>query len=224
MSRTLLLTGIVGSTAYGLARAGSDVDKIGIFATPPRELLGLAPPADSYVSNSPDIALHEALKFCRLALKCNPTATELLWLEPHGYETITRHGRNLIDIRTAFLSQNYVRNAYLGYATSQFHKLMLRGDGTFGPDLAKRTAKHARHMYRLLKQGLELWTDGHLTIRLDNPDEVHEFGERVANGDLHYADQLLRHFEILLDCRSTVLPDAPDRKAVESWLLEVRGV
>ncbi len=42
---TVLLAGIVGSTAYGLAGPDSDVDRLGVFAAPTLSLLGLDAPA-----------------------------------------------------------------------------------------------------------------------------------------------------------------------------------
>ncbi len=42
----VLLSGIVGSTAYGLAGPGSDVDRLGMFAAPTLDLLRLDPPRE----------------------------------------------------------------------------------------------------------------------------------------------------------------------------------
>lgn len=216
----MLLSGVVGSTAYGLAHEGSDIDRLALFAHPTRAFHGLRRPAESVVEKNPDLTMHEAAKFCRLALNGNPTVMELLWLEE--YETITPLGQELIDLRSSFLSASRVRNAYLGYATQQFRKLEARGDGTFGPDLAKRTAKHARHMYRLLMQGLCLWTRGELAIRLAHPDIVHSFGAQVALGDVGYAKAVLSEYEAEFDSVPSALPEQPDEKAVEAWLHRVR--
>ena len=220
--RHVLLSGIVGSTAYGLSHEGSDVDRLGVFAVPTEQLHGLHRVQDSVVTTGPDVTLHEAAKWCRLALACNPTVMELVWLPGELYEVTTPLGEQLIDIRSVFLSAPRIRNAYLGYATQQFKKLESRSDGTFGPDLARRTEKHARHMYRLLDQGLGLWTTGHLMIRLGDPDVVREFGSHVADGDVDYARRTLRDYEAAFDDTRTVLPDEPDEQAVEAWLLDVR--
>jgi predicted nucleotidyltransferase len=217
----ILLSGVVGSTAYGLARPGSDIDRLGVFAARTEAFLGLANPQESIVETNPDITMHEARKYCQLALKCNPTVMELLWLDE--YETTTPLGEALIGIREAFLSAAYVRNAYLGYATQQFKKLESRADGTFGPDLAKRTAKHARHMNRLLIQGLELWRTGRLSIRLQHPDIVMSFGSMVAMGNIAHAKELLGKYEYVFDNAPCVLPEKPDTEKVEDWLQTVRA-
>ncbi|MFJ3617356.1 DNA polymerase beta superfamily protein [Streptomyces iakyrus] len=218
----VLLSGIVGSTAYGLARPGSDIDRLGLFAAPTEELHGLRRPKESHVSTAPDRTLHEAAKWCRLALGGNPTAMELVWLPEGLYEVRTPLGDELIGIRTAFLSAKRVRDAYLGYATQQFRRLETRGDGSFSADPRGRTAKHARHLKRLCAQGLELYTTGRLTIRVEDPEEYHAFGERVA-ADPSEALPLLRHYEEAFDAGPTALPDEPDEAPVEAWLRRVRA-
>ncbi|RKN39155.1 DNA polymerase beta superfamily protein [Micromonospora endolithica] len=219
----LLLSGVVGSVAYGLAGPGSDVDRIGVFAAPTVAFHGLYPPKESVVTTDPDVTLHEARKWCRLALSGNPTATELAWLPDDCYETRTEHGDRLIAIRSAFLSAPRVRDAFLGYAGQQFRKLESRGDGTFSSDVRRRTGKHARHLARLLHQGRLLYATGVLEIRLADPEWFREFGERVAGGDLEAARNLLAEAEHDFARIRTPLPDRPDEDVVERWLLDVRA-
>ncbi|MEU8650698.1 DNA polymerase beta superfamily protein [Streptomyces sp. NPDC048737] len=219
--QNILLSGVVGSTAYGLAHAGSDVDRLGLFAAPTEELHGLHPPKESHVSTAPDRTLHEAAKWCRLALGGNPTVTELAWLPDELYEVRTPLGDELIGIRTTFLSARRVRDAYLGYATQQFRRLLGRGDGSFSADTRKRTAKHARHLKRLCGQGYELYTTGTLGIRVDDPESFHRFGEQVA-ADPDAALPLLRRYETAFDEARSVLPEQPDERAADAWLRKVR--
>ncbi|MGC5029067.1 nucleotidyltransferase domain-containing protein [Micromonospora sp. DT229] len=219
----LLLSGIVGSVAYGLAGPGSDVDRIGVFAAPTVAFHGLHPPKESVVTTDPDLTLHEARKWCRLALSGNPTASELVWLPDDCYETRTEFGELLIGIRSAFLSAPRVREAYLGYAAQQFRKLESRGDGTFSSDTRRRTAKHARHLARLVHQGRLLYATGVLEIRLADPGWFRDFGDRVAGGALEEARALLAEAESDFDRIRTPLPDRPDEETVERWLLDVRA-
>ena len=79
---TVLLSGVVGSTAYGLDTPDSDTDRLGIFAAPTVAFHGLHKPQESHVTTSPDATFHEAAKWVRLALGGNPTVTELVWLTP----------------------------------------------------------------------------------------------------------------------------------------------
>ena len=222
----IILSGIVGSTAYGLATADSDVDRLGVHAAPTIAFHGLNPPvgrAATTVTTKPDVTFHEAGKYASLALGVNPTVTELLWLPDDLYEVRTDLGERLIGIRDAFLSARRVRNAYLGYATSQFRRLEARGDGSFSADTRKRTAKHARHLRRLLHQGLQLYRTGRLGVRLPDPERFREFGDRVAAGDLEEARRVLAQAEADFAATRTPLPDEPDRDRVEQWLYEVRA-
>lgn len=215
----ILLAGVVGSTAYGLAGPDSDVDRLGIFTWHTARFMGLSAPNDSIVTTKPDVTYHEAAKACRLMLSCNPTVTELLWLE--DYE-IKAHqlGDELIALRSAFLSAKRVRDAYLGYATQQFRKLL--SHGRFGSDIPdRRTSKHARHLKRLVDQGFELYTTGRLTIRLENPQAYFDFGEQVA-ADPQSAVPFMATAEDRFNTARTVLPDNPQSGAVEAWVRSVR--
>src|SRR6188768_2027896 len=122
---TLLLEGIVGSTAYGLAHAESDIDKKGIFAFDTNDLFGLnyRTLMDVSSSNDPDRTIYEAAKWCNLALKCNPNILELAYLPADLYTVRTGLGDALIEIRDSFLSAPAVRAAYINYARSQLHKI-----------------------------------------------------------------------------------------------------
>jgi hypothetical protein len=220
----VLLSGIVGSTAYGLATQDSDIDRLGVFASPTEKLLGLHPVQQSIVSTKPDATFHEAGKFAALALKVNPTITELMWLPGDLYDAQTPLGTALIGIRSAFLSRTAVRNAYLGYITQQFRRLENRGDGSFSADTRKRTEKHARHLYRLHAQAIMLWQTGRLTVRLPHGDAVlcRVFGENVARGDLDAGRRVIAWAEHVLDTSQTPLPERPDEATVEAWLQDVR--
>lgn len=219
----LLLAGVVGSVAYGLAGPGSDTDRLGVFAAPTVAFHGLHPPRESIVTTAPDSTLHEAAKWCRLALSGNPTASELAWLPEELYETRTALGDELIRIRSAFLSAPRVRDAYLGYAGQQFRKIAARLADPSSAEAARRTAKHARHLARLVHQGRTLYTTGRLPIRLDDPASFLAFGERVAGGDLTEAQALLAGAEQDFDRLPTPLPQRPDEPTVERWLLAVRA-
>jgi uncharacterized protein len=217
----ILLSGIVGSTAYGLAHEGSDVDRLGMFAAPTEELHGLHTPKESHVSTAPDRTLHEAAKWCRLALGGNPTVMELVWLPDELYEVRTPLGDELIGLRATLLGAQRVRDAYLGYATQQFRKLQSRSQDSPAAGGRRRSAKHARHLKRLCAQGHELYATGQLTIRVEDPESYHRFGEEVA-ADPDAALPLLRRFEEAFAKTRSVLPDQPDERAADAWLRRVR--
>ncbi|WP_309230260.1 DNA polymerase beta superfamily protein [Nocardia sp. SYP-A9097] len=207
----LLLEGVVGSTAYGLATDSSDLDYTGIYVQPTADLLGLHPPQrerGTIISRTVgvDSCCHEIGKAMALMLSCNPTASEILWLEEWTHAT--DEGLDLIGLRECFLSARRVRNSYFGYATSQFSRLIERG--RFAGSLETRREKHARHLMRLLWQGHTLYTTGHLPIRVENPERFHDFGRRIAaDPDATAARELLAEYETLFDNATTVLPDEP---------------
>lgn len=217
----ILLEGVVGSTAYGLAGPDSDVDRLGIFAWDTVRLFQLDPPPTSRVSTNPDCTMHEVAKAVALILKGNPTASEILWLET--YEIRKHLGDELIGLRDCFLSAKRTRDAYLGYATQQFRKLLARGDGSFDSDIpARRASKHARHLMRLVDQGYELYTTGHLRIRLDDPQRYLDFGEQVAK-DPAVAVPFMAAAEDRFNRARTVLPDEPRVGVIQGWLNRVRA-
>jgi hypothetical protein len=216
----ILLSGVVGSTAYGLAGPDSDVDRLGVYAAPTVQFHGLHPPvgkAASIVRNDPDVTYHEAGKLAALCLGGNPTVTELLYLD--SYETTTRLGLELVEIRSAFTSARRCRDAYFGYATAQLHRLLTTGQ--FQSKMRKRVEKHARHLLRLLDQGYELYSTGTLTIRISDPDRYLSFGARVAE-DHGNARAALAEAEAKFDAARSPLPEVPDEARVEAWLLDVR--
>jgi predicted nucleotidyltransferase len=213
----VLLSGIVGSTAYGLAGPDSDVDRLGMFALPTIELVGLGAPRLSRVSKNPDAAWHEAGKAASLFLAGNPTAMELLWLPADLYEARTPLGDEAIALRTAFLSAKRAKDAYMGYATQQFRKLLQRDPD----DLPARIAKHARHLMRLVEQGYELYTTGSVRIRLEHPQRLLDFGAAVAE-DPRRAVPFMADAEDRFSRARTVLPEQPDYAAAQDWLLRVR--
>src|SRR5215210_72196 len=100
-----ILQGVVGSMAYGLAHEGSDTDRLGIFVAPTYEVAGLDwhPSKETRAGDAGgDHTEHEVGKYLRLALKANPTVTELLWLPDH--EVATAQGRTLVAIRDRLLA------------------------------------------------------------------------------------------------------------------------
>jgi hypothetical protein len=210
----VILEGIVGSTAYGLAHEGSDVDRLGVFQAPTRDLLGIERPNETRVTRDPDTTYHELGKFVKLALACNPSILELLFLE--SYTRMTVAGWSLVLLRDSFLSRR-VFDAYGGYAYQQAKRLEARGD-SFGSDTKNRTAKHARHCLRLLQQGRQLLETGSMRVRIDNPEELLAFGqlpvpEIVARFEEEYAA-----FRAI----ATILPDQPDKERINDLLVNIR--
>lgn len=223
----IILRGIVGSTAYGLATPESDIDYMGVYMEPQNTFLGLRLVQEKDLTvhktgEEQDVTYHEVAKFCRLALKSNPSILELLWLPE--YDVMTPQGEWIIDSRHWFASAKLVKDAYLGYATQQFKLLERRGD--FGSDMQKRTEKHARHLYRLLIQGFGLYRTGELEVRLTQEEvlQVRSFGQAVAEGNLDLAAKVMAEYEELFMTRKPHVRDEPLTDAVENMLVNMRGL
>lgn len=210
----LLLKGVVGSTAFGLNHAGSDKDYQGIFVAPTELFLGLDNKVqESYSYNNPDTTYHEAGKFCRLALGCNPTVLDLLWLEDYSERTVL--GNILIELRNNFLSAPRVRSAYFGYANDQYAKLLK-------DDRFEKRAKNARHFLRLLQQGAELYIKGELKVKLHNSDDIIYYAKLIAQGDLDVANRALEIAAAKFS-KPSILPEKPNKEPIDYWLRKVRN-
>jgi predicted nucleotidyltransferase len=165
------------------------------------------------------VTYHDIGKFSRLALSCNPTVTELLWLPDDLYTVRTELGDLLIQFRMAFLSAQRVQDAYMGYAVSQFKRLSERGD--FGSDTRNRIQKHARHLLRLMHQGYTLYSTGELPIRLEDPEQYHAFGRLVAK-KAKYAEEAVSNYRFMFSKADTVLPEKPNTELIETIILNTR--
>lgn len=159
---TTILTGLVGSQAYGLAHGNSDNDYLSVHVAPIEDILGLknwAVQDKSIVTTDPDHTSHEIGKFCRLAIKGNPTVNELMWLSSYHY--CDKNGQALVCYRKHFLSR-HTYLAYRGYIKGQIHKLTLQ-DGTPTP----RFPKASKHVMRLVFQLIHLVTEGNIQVALE---------------------------------------------------------
>lgn len=231
----VILQGVVGSTAYGLATENSDIDQLGIYVAPIGYVLGLNGSehvvdgaqnvADSLVEHEPDLTLHEVGKYVRLALSANPTILELLWLPE--YEITSPSGRLLVEHRHLFLSGPKVKARYGGYAKAQAERLLRNhldtGSATFSSDVRNRTAKHGRHCRRLLMQGAELLMTGSMSVKVDEIQRqvIFEAGERAADNPQQFRDEMIRSIK-LFDAIDTDLPDKPNQDEIDDLLVAIR--
>lgn len=214
----IILQGVTGSKAYGLDTPQSDTDKKAVYVAPSMDLVSLHPPKDTFDYHNPDLVIHELGKFVNLALACNPTILEMLYLD--NYEVLTVEGASLVNARNRFLSKK-VSKTYGGYAIAQVKRLEKRGD-SFSSDTKNRYSKHARHCFRLLLQGKELLETGCLKVRVS--PETRE--ELFAVGQLP-PEQLVEKFEAEYAAfqevaERSVLPEQPDTETVNGLLRRIR--
>ena len=220
---SIILEGVTGSTAYGLATENSDVDIKGVYILPTKTVLGINFDAAHTTKDNtdPDWVYHEVGKFMKLVAGGNPTVSELLWLEE--YTILNPIGKLLVDNREIFLSTPAVMNAYRGYAFGQAMKLSKRqAEGLDGYDsaLKNRFAKHTRHCFRLLLQARQLLETGKLTVRVtqEQREWLFEMGNQTP-------DSIVDAFIVedkKMDDIVSVLPDKPDWKAIDELLYKIR--
>jgi uncharacterized protein len=146
----LLILGVTGSQAYGLAIEGiSDVDIKGIFVGRRSYYLGLKQIEQiegkgdlgvftnnesgnkgikklDFATNkfdvmkAQDFVLYELKKYLSLLGNANPNIQEMLWLDEYIY--LHPLGKLLVDNREKFLTKK-VRSSYIGYANAQLKKV-----------------------------------------------------------------------------------------------------
>jgi hypothetical protein len=205
---------VVGSTAYGLAQEGSDVDRRGFYLPPADLHWALAGVPEQLESDNEEV-YWEIEKFIRLALKANPNVLECFYSPL--VETCTPLARELIDLRHIFLSQ-FVHRTYNSYVLSQFKKLE--------QDLRNRGQirwKHVMHLIRLLLSGAVVLKDGFVPLRVD------AYRDRllaIRRGEVAWDEverwRLALHRELDDALHATPLPEHPDYDRANEYLIRAR--
>ncbi|TNY36461.1 nucleotidyltransferase [Thermomonospora catenispora] len=210
-----VLSVVVGSRAYGLDTEDSDVDRRGVFLAPTPLFWGLDKPPTHLEGPEPERFSWELERFCDLALQANPTVLECLWSPL--VETATDLGRELLLIRTAFLSRRAHRT-FTRYADSQFRKLQadLRNHG-------EPRWKHVMHMLRLLLSGRHLAEHGRPLVHVG---DLRDRLLAVRRGEVGWPEIERWRAELTAGMEAAVergpLPPEPDRRRVAALLYEAR--
>ncbi len=142
---------IIGSQAYGLAGAESDIDRRGIYLPTAEMHWSLYGVPEQLENEATQEAYWELQKFLVLALKANPNVLECLYSPL--VEKATPLAQELLGIRSIFLSR-LVYQTYNGYVMSQFKKMQadIRNHGQV-------KWKHVMHLIRLLLSGIGVLRD-----------------------------------------------------------------
>lgn len=110
-----------GSRAYGLARAGSDLDVKGVVVGPPVWYLGVRPGPEQ-VEPGPEHVRYDVRKLLRLVADANPTVLEVLFTDPVHHRLVTEAGKRLLAARDRFLTRR-VGQSFGGYALGQLRRI-----------------------------------------------------------------------------------------------------
>lgn len=208
----VVLLGVAGSHAFGLAHAESDVDYRGCYVAPTRDLFRLTPPAESFTHTKPDVALHEVGKLLRHAASANPTALETLHYV--DYVACDPTGEFLLANRHRFVTDK-IRATHLGFAKSQFEKLKKRYQ-PWGDE--RRWRKHARHTVRVVRLTERVLTTGEYTLRDPDPEALFAFSQLGVDEMVFRIENEITRIEGL----PTHLPPGPDLEAVDNMLFAIR--
>jgi predicted nucleotidyltransferase len=234
-----ILRSVVGSGVHGIAIAGTDDhDEMGIFVQPPEQVLGLTPPTEHYIFRTQpeghrsgpgdvDLVVYSLRKYLRLAVQGNPTALLPLYAPPESLVLLTPLGEELRELAPRLLSLQAVRR-FLGYMDAQRRLLLPAEDGSAPkgrPELVERhgyDVKYASHALRLAYQGLEVASEGRLTLPM--PDEERERVLSVKRGDVTSLEEVVdelqeleSRIEHLLTSGASPLPERADLEAVSAW-------
>jgi len=205
---------VVGSRAYGLDHADSDIDMRGIYVPPANYHWSLFGVPEQLERG--EEAYWEVQKFIILALKANPNILECLYTPL--VEEVTPIAQDLLVNRNMFLSK-LIYQTYNGYVMSQFKKLQkdLENHGQI-------RWKHAMHLIRLLLAGIDALNNHAITVRV-NP----AYKQRLL--DIRYGQEvwenintwrLVLHKEFEIAFKETTLPDRPDYVRANDYLIQAR--
>ena len=206
---------VVGSRAYGLDNDESDTDRRGIYLAPAELQWSLFGAPEQFEDNAAQSCYWELQKFLTMALKANPNILECLFSPT--VEKVTPLGKELLDMRQAFLSQ-MIFQTFNGYAMSQFKKIEqdIRNSGQI-------KWKHAMHLLRLLLTGAETLRNGSVPVRVETHRErllAVKRGETPWTEVDAWRKELHRDFERAL--AETKLPERPDYEVANSFLIKAR--
>ena len=186
----------------------------GVFQAPTAAFWSLRKPPEQVAGPGPSWLSWEVEHFCRLALDADPACIDLLWSARRVW--VSETGRELIDLRPAFLSQT-ISAAYADHALAGFKRFDnedVRGE-------PRNTG--AADLLRLLLDGLALLRTGDVGV----PSAEHE--ERLASvraGLLSWdeVDSYRLELQQQLDdtAASSYLSPGPDTARVDAWLSDLR--
>jgi hypothetical protein len=206
---------VIGSQAYGLAEAESDVDRRGIYLAPADLHWSLYGVPEQLENDETQEAYWELQKFLVLALKANPNVLECLYT-PLA-EKATPLAEELLAMKAIFLSR-MVYQTYNGYVMSQFKKMQadIRNKGQV-------KWKHVMHLIRLLLSGIGVLREGFVPVKVEaHRDRLLS----IRRGEVPWQEvenwRLSLHHEFNAAFETTTLPERPDYERANAFLISAR--
>jgi predicted nucleotidyltransferase len=206
---------VIGSQAYGLADAESDVDRRGIYLPAADAHWSLYGVPEQLENEATQEAYWELQKFLVLALKANPNILECLYTPL--VEKATPLAEELLALRSIFLSR-VVYQTFNGYVLSQFKKMQadIRNQG-------RVKWKHVMHLIRLLISGIGVLKHGFVAVRVE---EHRDQLAAIKRGEMPWEEtekwRLALHADFDRALAETKLPDRPDYEKANAFLIKAR--
>lgn len=230
--RDVVLVGVTGAHAYGFPSPDSDYDLKGIELLPLRSMLGLEGPTDTFdrmevfEGVEQDLTLHDAKKALGLLLRGNGNVLEHVLSPIQLYES--ERVSSLRALARESVSKRFVHH-YRGF----FHRMREE-------HAKEKRAKTLLYAYRVALTGAHLLTSGELETDVRVNAARHGLAEidtlvaikRERHEKTRLSDDEDRSLSASLDrvrglledayARSTLPDDAPNREALDRWLIEQR--
>lgn len=206
---------VIGSRAFGLDNANSDIDRRGIYLPPADTHWSLYGIPEQIENKDTQECYWELQKFIILALKANPNVLECLYTSL--VETATPLAEELLAMREIFLSQ-LIYQTYNGYVMSQFKKMEqdIRSKGEI-------RLKHAMHLIRLLLSGITILKEGRVPVAVE---EYRQQLLAIRCGEMPWEEvntwRLHLHQVFDAALAATSLPERPDYQKANAFLIKAR--
>lgn len=236
---SIILQGVTGSTAHGLALPGNeDRDEIEVCIEPIGDAITLGQPFEQYIHRTAavreskhdarsqagdlDLTVFSLRKFCRLAAAGNPSMLLLFFTPDLTY--CNALGGMLRERSNLFISKE-AGHRFLGYMHGQRQRLL----GERGQKRVRRPeleeafgfdTKYAMHVLRLGTQGIELMKTGRLTLPMESNTKAFLMNVRQGKMTLQEVINIAGVYEDRIKelLETTTLPEHPDRPAIEKLI------
>ena len=218
-----ILSGLVGSHAYGLATHKSDIDIMSVFLGDEDTYLGVdytdkltkEIKAEGYEETA-----YELRKYAMMCCNSNPNALPLLFLK--DYKVITPAGQALLNIKDLFITKDIIRT-FGAFALSEIKKVFnTEVTGEMGAKRKALVEKHgyntksALHAMRMATMCYEVAAASRLTFDRTKLDANYLL--EIKQG-LHDKDRICFNLKDVVKCaqekiKYSPLPDKPDKAKV----------
>lgn len=159
LGNSVILLGIAGSHAYGLASANSDVDLRGIALNSRREIL-IGKDFEEFQNAETDSVIWSFNRAVYFLSRCNPHLCELLGLKEEHYIYANPIGKEILNNKKMFLSKEAIKS-FGDYALEQTKRLRNKEARTF-----EQPRKEA-HILEAIEQARDRFKDKYLPMDKD---------------------------------------------------------